>query len=553
VPHQVLLHAFAALLSWSWSSHHSHRQSPAMALVLIQDYRHWLSDTLLRYGLITEPLPGLRNEHVERDRSGDEIPVIDEDPDQEYLSQLDPRNWKEQDHYAVLGLKKKRFAASEEEIRRNYRRMILHHHPDKRGHVVDPEQDYFACITKAFEILGDATKRRSYDSVDPTFDDDVPSQGASSRKNFFSVFDPVFRLNARWSVNQPVPELGDINSTRQEVDAFYTFWYNFESWREYSYQDEEDKERGQDRDERRWIEKENRAIRQKKKKEEMARIRTLVDNAYHCDPRIPKFREQEKQSREEEKRKKQEARKQQKEEEQRLLQQQEEQARIVREKDEAEQRIRREAEKKEREAAKRARKRIRKQIESVLQQCDYFTSTGSDYSKFQALLDVDRIFQTSSLEQLEELSQFFEQNTDNNVRREKFFSMVGKVDSNHVKPDVPAKQSVDQNSNVQSAVSSKKWSAEDSFLLIKAAKIFPPGTADRWEVITAYFNQHSASGTTRKLKEVMAKSKELQDPSEYYLLLHQTMFSNSILINPNCRVGTERRFHDKWIASRVCG
>lgn len=48
------------------------------------------------------------------------------------------------------------------------------------------------------------------------------------------------------------------------------------------------------REERRWIDKTNKATRAKLKKEEMARIRNLVDTAYTMDPRIIKFKQEDK-------------------------------------------------------------------------------------------------------------------------------------------------------------------------------------------------------------------------------------------------------------------
>lgn len=39
--------------------------------------------------------------------------------------------------------------------------------------------------------------RRSYDSVDPTFDNDIPGDKVTAEK-FISTFAPVFERNARW-------------------------------------------------------------------------------------------------------------------------------------------------------------------------------------------------------------------------------------------------------------------------------------------------------------------------------------------------------------------
>lgn len=113
------------------------------------------------------------------------------------------------------------------------------------------------------------------------------------------------------------------------------------------------------RDERRWIEKQNRASRAQRKKEEMNRIRTLVgtvseqahtvrwmrplknieeslqtvpeisaehevyclistDTAYSCDPRIKKFKEEEKARKESEKKAKADAKKREQEEKERV-------------------------------------------------------------------------------------------------------------------------------------------------------------------------------------------------------------------------------------------
>jgi len=175
-----------------------------------------------------------------------------------YLRSLDPKECKDQDHYKVLGIPNLRFQATDDQIKRAYRQKVLKHHPDKRrgqGEEVLGDDDYFTCITKAFETIGTAIKRRAYDSIDPFFNDDVPDVIKENSKDFLKTFTQKFDDNARWSNKKNVPKLGTMESTRDEVDKFYKFWYDFDSWREYSYLDEEDKEKGSDRDERRWIEK----------------------------------------------------------------------------------------------------------------------------------------------------------------------------------------------------------------------------------------------------------------------------------------------------------
>ncbi|XP_050505202.1 dnaJ homolog subfamily C member 2-like [Diabrotica virgifera virgifera] len=224
---------------------------------------------------VQHPLIELEVDIPKEDKEEELTPeTVDYEDDVEYLRSLDPKEWKSQDHYKVLGIPNIRYKATDDIIKTAYRKKVLKQHPDKRkalGEEIKTDDDYFNCITMVYETLGNISKRRAYDSVDPQFDNDLPCT-SDKKKDFYKTFTYYFDLNSRWSEKTRVPKLGTENSTKEEVEHFYSFWYDFKSWREYSYEDEEDKDKCQDRDERRYVDKLNKAERLRKKKEEIKLI-----------------------------------------------------------------------------------------------------------------------------------------------------------------------------------------------------------------------------------------------------------------------------------------
>ncbi|EDV97673.1 dnaJ homolog subfamily C member 2 [Drosophila grimshawi] len=452
---------------------------------------------------------------VERSDSDEKLAGAGEDVDISYLKSLDPKEWKDQDHYSVLGLGKLRYEASDDDIRRAYRRMVLQHHPDKRkakGEEVITDDDYFTCITKAYEILGTSKLRRSYDSVDPEFDDAFPTQ-TDIDSDYFNAFNKYFNLNARWSEKTSVPPFGDVDAKREEVERFYNFWYDFKSWREFSYLDEEDKEKGQDRDERRWIEKENKVARIKRKKEEMTRIRALVDLAYNNDKRIQRFKQEEKDRKAAAKRAKMDAAQAQKAEQERAVRE----AALVKEKaDKAEQK-RIEQIRIEREQQKKVLKKERKTLRDKIKDCKYYAKNDKDQLKHMEA--TEKICETFTLTELQSLNKAME-----SKGRESFMVAMQTADQKiaaQLEELNMAQKKQQMNNTPKSAASSstikevKKgelWSNENVQLLIKAVNLFPAGTAQRWDVIATFINQHcGADCSPVSARDVLNKAKALQN------------------------------------------
>ncbi|KAJ0037044.1 hypothetical protein NL108_016425, partial [Boleophthalmus pectinirostris] len=426
-----------------------------------------------------------------------------------------------QDHYAVLGLPHLRYKATQKQIKAAHKAIVLKHHPDKRKaageQIVEGDNDYFTCITKAIEILSDPVKRRAFDSVDPTFDNTVPSK-SEGKENFFEVFGPVFERNARWSSKKHIPKLGTVESTFEEVDNFYSFWYNFDSWREFSYLDEEEKEKAECRDERRWIEKQNRASRAQRKKEEMNRIRTLVDTAYSCDPRIKKFKEEEKARKESEKKAKADAKKREQEEREKARQAELEAVRLAKEKEEEEARQAALQAKKEKEIQKKAIKKERQKLRTSCKNWNYFADNEVDSVKM--MEEVEKLCDRLELTSLQSLNEILASGSkeESKAAVEKQVEEVNQALQREREAEVQAQQAARASEQASGGGGSgaKGWTEDDLQLLIKAVNLFPAGTNARWEVIANYMNIHSTSGTKRTAKDVINKAKNLQrlDPNQ---------------------------------------
>lgn len=176
----------------------------------------------------------------------------------------------------------------------------------------------------------------------------------------------------RFSKNQPVPRLGDDKSTKEEVEHFYNFWYNFDSWRSFEYQDEDVPDDNENRDQKRHVERKNNNARKKKKTEDTARLRALVDDCLAGDERIKKFKKEERAGKDKKRLDKEAAEKKEKEDK---IKAAEEKERLQKEADEASKAERAEG-KKAKEAAKNAVKKNKRVLKTSVKDANYLLPTG---------------------------------------------------------------------------------------------------------------------------------------------------------------------------------
>uniref|UniRef100_A0A0A9XEZ1 DnaJ subfamily C member 2 n=2 Tax=Lygus hesperus TaxID=30085 RepID=A0A0A9XEZ1_LYGHE len=164
-------------------------------------------------------------------------------------------------------------------------------HPDKCMNDIQSEERYQA-VLQAHSILRSSKTRRDYLSVI-----DPPTLTAQHTEwcgdAFYKNFGAIFEQYGRYSVRQPVPQFGDAGARINDVNAFYNFWFEFQSWRTFPLAQpfETSQQRRQafiaQSAQARSEAHSDQAIR---KKEEKVRLQEILSYAYDHDPRIQQFK-----------------------------------------------------------------------------------------------------------------------------------------------------------------------------------------------------------------------------------------------------------------------
>ena len=369
------------------------------------------------------------------------------------------------------------------------------------------DDSFFKCIQKAWEVLSDKKKRREWDSCDPEFDDSIPS--AKLKGDFFKIYQPVFEKEARFSRNNNVPELGDLEASREEVEAFYDFWFSFDSWRTFEMMDEEDADGADGREEKRYLDRKNKAARSKLKKEDNSRVNRLVEQAFAVDPRILLFKKAEKEAKDAKKREKELIAKQAEMEAAKKL----EEERLRKETEDAAEKEKMLAEKAIREQFKNAVRKEKKAIKRMLRDNNNFLPIdASPDATILQITKLDYILEHNELEHLEQfrskLDEAFPLGIDALllVFDEEHLCVEERVSAN---ASQSASQSAATKMSDDTAHKENKpdWSPKELSILIKAVKMFPGGASARWEKISEYILEHGGEeGESEESKQLRLRS-----------------------------------------------
>ena len=398
-------------------------------------------------------------------------------------------------------------------MKKAYHKAVLLYHPDKiQATTANGEEDrvVFLKIQEAYNTLTNETKRRAYDSQ-LDFDDSIPTEKEIEKAlkkgcaGFCALYDPVFRRNARFAAVKPVPTIGDENTSIEEVNEFYSYWVNFDSWRDFSMvEPEHNPDNASCREEKRFMVKENEKNSKKLKKAEMARITALVTGAMDHDPRLAAARNELK--------RKKEAAREAREEETRKRQEEEEKARKWAEESELAARELAKSSKADKDKLKKLQSKARNTMKKLLQKVnEQSESTSSDNTSNEygpiSEADFNFIRDHLDLEQLTCINDAFggeiaiKNNelflpTEGMSTLTRLLEEAKKQQMEALEEERRAKEASqrDQQLNANVTADRKKkgldreWTKDELSMLAKGMAKYPPGRRQRWAEIAKYLN-----------------------------------------------------------------
>ncbi|XP_055968058.1 dnaJ homolog subfamily C member 21 [Sorex fumeus] len=254
-------------------------------------------------------------------------------------------------HYEALGVRRD---ASEEELKKAYRKLALKWHPDKNLDNAAEAAEQFKLIQAAYDVLSDPQERAWYDNhreallkggLDGEYQDDsldllhfftvtCYSGYGDDEKGFYTVYRNVFEMIAKEELEsmleedvEDFPPFGDSQSDYDTVvHPFYAYWQSFCTQKNFAWKEEYDTRQASNRWEKRAMEKENKKIRDRARKEKNELVRQLVAFIRKRDKRVQAHRRLVEEQNAEKARKAEEMRRQQKLKQAKLAEQYKEQS-----------------------------------------------------------------------------------------------------------------------------------------------------------------------------------------------------------------------------------
>ncbi|XP_058794128.1 dnaJ homolog subfamily C member 21 [Phymastichus coffea] len=214
-------------------------------------------------------------------------------------------------HYEVLEVPR---SATNDDIKKAYRKLALKWHPDKNIDNPEEAKEQFQLVQQAYEVLSDLHERAWYDNHreailkggtgDNYKDDSIDLfQYFSSScfkgygddpKGFYSVYCTVFEklaaedaeFSKEGDSDEEVPNFGNSNSTYDDFHKFYSYWQSYSTKRSFAWLEQYNIRDAPNRYALRQMEKENKKIRDKAKKERNEQVRNLVAFVRKRDKRV---------------------------------------------------------------------------------------------------------------------------------------------------------------------------------------------------------------------------------------------------------------------------